>query len=427
MPVKLKVTLANQPSMEQEFLYHQDPITIGREKSNVLQLPDAVRKLVSRFHARIERNGEGFQLIDLDSRNHTFLNNQIVETGKAYPLRDGDRINIGGYILNFFVLRIPADDAPEPGVGLNPFLNEANELTRIFSRLGQKYALEEAMLRTENLQQALAEPLQELANSAVGEIIQEVLGLRSAVPAPPPESFDPQWPDLLSQLQELQDENEKLRRESRPLEQALVEPRMPDLETTATGSYASEPQYARLSRAFELLLETMVKLIQTPFKFVSEFEGRTIFQQAEVFKLYRSSAGDLHQQILASQVSEAKVNELLAQLKQAAENVITHQMALLEGYRACVEEGTRELLQRTDPEIIRRELGNQKLILGPISIPWRRLPFFFQWKIWQAYRNRHRELATEDRGVIEQRLFHRAFMKGYDKRIAAAPERSRPG
>src|SRR5574341_131618 len=73
MPVKLKVSNETSPSYQEEFLFDQDIVTIGRDSTNLLHLADA-RRVVSKQHAKIERHGGDFYLIDLESRNRTFLN-----------------------------------------------------------------------------------------------------------------------------------------------------------------------------------------------------------------------------------------------------------------------------------------------------------------------------------------------------------------
>ena len=63
---------------------------IGRHTSNELCLNDAY---VSRFHARISRDGEQFFLEDLGSTNGTLLNSEVVTSRR--PLHHGDKIRIG--------------------------------------------------------------------------------------------------------------------------------------------------------------------------------------------------------------------------------------------------------------------------------------------------------------------------------------------
>jgi transcriptional regulator with GAF, ATPase, and Fis domain len=77
------------------FPLTEDQISIGREPCNQISLLDS---LVSRRHCVIRREGQGFQIEDLDSRNSTFVNNVPV---KERLLADGDQIRIGKSILVF--------------------------------------------------------------------------------------------------------------------------------------------------------------------------------------------------------------------------------------------------------------------------------------------------------------------------------------
>lgn len=68
---------------------HAPVIAIGRAITNNLVLPDDP---VSAQHCRIERVGKTFRLIDLGSRNRTWVNGDPVEDA---ILRHGDQIRIG--------------------------------------------------------------------------------------------------------------------------------------------------------------------------------------------------------------------------------------------------------------------------------------------------------------------------------------------
>lgn len=67
-------------------------ITIGRESSDE-EKPDIVfgREFsrIGRKHARIQKNGKGYIIIDLGSVNHTFLDGQMLIPNKPYALVDG--------------------------------------------------------------------------------------------------------------------------------------------------------------------------------------------------------------------------------------------------------------------------------------------------------------------------------------------------
>ena len=100
------------------FPLAEDELSIGREPSNQISLLDS---LVSRRHCAIRRDGEGFLIEDLDSRNSTFVNNVPV---KKRLLADGDQIRIGKSIFVFQGLSqersgdsssLELDSAPTPG------------------------------------------------------------------------------------------------------------------------------------------------------------------------------------------------------------------------------------------------------------------------------------------------------------------------
>jgi transcriptional regulator with GAF, ATPase, and Fis domain len=100
------------------FLLSEDLMSIGREPSNQISLLDS---LVSRRHCVVRREGQGFLIEDLDSRNSTFVNNVPI---KERLLADGDQIRIGKSTLVFQGLAkddadgkasLKLDTAPTPG------------------------------------------------------------------------------------------------------------------------------------------------------------------------------------------------------------------------------------------------------------------------------------------------------------------------
>lgn len=70
-------------------------VTIGRAESNTIVLKDVK---VSRQHAQISQQGTEFMVIDLNSSNGTYVNNQRVE---EHVLSNGDEILIGDFVLQF--------------------------------------------------------------------------------------------------------------------------------------------------------------------------------------------------------------------------------------------------------------------------------------------------------------------------------------
>jgi transcriptional regulator with GAF, ATPase, and Fis domain len=83
------------PLKGRQFPLSKDEISIGRDPSNDISLLDS---LVSRRHCIIRKETEGFRLVDLESRNNTFVGGVPV---RERLLAHGDQIRIGNTILIF--------------------------------------------------------------------------------------------------------------------------------------------------------------------------------------------------------------------------------------------------------------------------------------------------------------------------------------
>ena len=67
-------------------------LLIGRDERCDLVIPD---RRVSRHHARISLEGDGYILTDLGSRNGTFVNGVRLVAGRAFPVVAGDSVVFG--------------------------------------------------------------------------------------------------------------------------------------------------------------------------------------------------------------------------------------------------------------------------------------------------------------------------------------------
>lgn len=75
--------------------------TIGRGTDNDIVLLDIA---VSRHHLRIDRHGDGFRLLDLQSGNGTYINGRRVLDAELY---DGDAVEVGNTVLGFSTVGKP--------------------------------------------------------------------------------------------------------------------------------------------------------------------------------------------------------------------------------------------------------------------------------------------------------------------------------
>lgn len=92
----LKLLKGSAPQRE----YHFDSgiLLLGREERCDVRFPD---EQVSRQHAQILRDGQRYYLVDLASRNSTYLNGKRVEPNVRFPLKNNDLITVFKYVLTF--------------------------------------------------------------------------------------------------------------------------------------------------------------------------------------------------------------------------------------------------------------------------------------------------------------------------------------
>lgn len=89
----LEVTEGTIPG--QRFYLGQRDHVLGRSHEADIPLPD---DSISRLHARIAYRNDEYVLVDLGSKNGSFLNGTAVH---ECPLRAGDEIMIGNHALQF--------------------------------------------------------------------------------------------------------------------------------------------------------------------------------------------------------------------------------------------------------------------------------------------------------------------------------------
>jgi pSer/pThr/pTyr-binding forkhead associated (FHA) protein len=428
MPTKLVISNLTGQYDQNEFVFDQETITIGRLSSNDLALSDD-KRIVSNKHAKIERQGELFQLIDLNSKNFTYLNDRELKPSQAYPIRDGDQFRIGDFTIDFFVLEGHENEVDKPSEGehvLNPYQDTLKELSDVLQRIYEQYEHEDPTKRDASLCQALKESFSTTEPSNAGAIISDVYSQQIQSLSSGSDDVEEELADILSmKLYEALAEVRRFREivESRKQEigdeitheQSAVEStRIEDSYHSkhAEDSHGFSP-VTRLTQVVDVLMESIVKLVKGPWQFRLEFLGQTIIQLPESFSIHTSTVEDLKRFLFDEEIFEEEMSKRLALLKEAANEAMLHQIAVLDGYRLSVDEGIHQFLRLIDPKTLEKELLKKTFTIGPIKIPYRYLPLLVKWKLLQSYQNKHREFIEEDRNIIEKRLFRPPFIRGY--------------
>jgi serine/threonine-protein kinase len=116
--VLLTLTVTEGPHRGQVFAFAEhDTFIVGRSKQAQFRLlPDKTNKdkdrYVSRVHFMVEVNPPLCRLIDLHSRNHTWVNGKRVDP--AIDLKHGDVIRVGHTALQVSLQEAAADEGPPP-------------------------------------------------------------------------------------------------------------------------------------------------------------------------------------------------------------------------------------------------------------------------------------------------------------------------
>jgi pSer/pThr/pTyr-binding forkhead associated (FHA) protein len=97
---KLLVDYAATPGKHRALTFAQDRVSIGRGQANDVKLTNPLR-LVSRRHAEIRRQAGACWIVDLGSKNATWLNGRRLEADRPYLLQHGDRFLVGDFRIEF--------------------------------------------------------------------------------------------------------------------------------------------------------------------------------------------------------------------------------------------------------------------------------------------------------------------------------------
>lgn len=371
MPVQLRVINQAVASSEPaEYVFEEDRITIGRGSANQLTLPDKNR-IVSTEHAELRREGETYQLVDLGSKNFTYLDGERLDPEQPYPIESGDTFRIGEFEIEFDVL-----DAPEPEVArtvfaadfTNPFEAPAAQMLEALEEIMEAYEEEAPRRRNDALRDAFRNASEEVGDHEATRHVARLLGIQ-ADPAPAEE-------------------------EGRGEATAPVAP------SEAIGA------------VLDTLVDAIARLVGIPWQFRHEFIGQTIMQSAETAFLYDGDPDAVKKHLLDPSLSEEERADRLEHVREAAEAVAVHQVAMLNGYKASVMQGAQELLDEIDPDAIEEKVAEQNKL-------FELLPVLASPIVVERLRGQWSELQASDWSVAEQRVFRPAFIKAYLARMTA--------
>jgi pSer/pThr/pTyr-binding forkhead associated (FHA) protein len=375
MSVKIILSKTSEPAERRELSFSEETVSLGRDPSNAIPLPGTQ---TSKHHARIERHGPNYYIVDLNSTNCTFLNGEKLAPASQHQLHRGDKVSIADYELEISQLGTATSPTPLPDQqplpdSRNAFLSIATDGNGQSSTIATSSEILHQWSR-------LATEIQ-LTLEKFG--IQELVRSRE---------------ELQARCDALVEENRMLKadRERIP-EKREIPPAAPPEPLHVVDS--------RLEQISQVLLQFFFKLSSGRSSFLSEFIVRTVIRTTNDLPFQPRSDAEILRYFADSGLSEREFAERLVLLKKEADQIVLHMMGLLEGYRRSVDEGTRRILQRVDPDRLEEDLPDTMLV--------RYIPQFADLQLFRIVRKRLRDLIQEDRGVLEKQVFRPGFARAY--------------
>lgn len=373
MLVKLKIFKEAEPQAFHEHEFDKDSISIGRDIKNDLQLK-GITSVVSRRHARLIRSGDTYKIIDLESRNFSFLNDEQLKGNVEYELKNGDSIRICDYIIQYSLEKHKEEYAAKTILDYpNPFIKDCLELAAVINRIDKTYSKEESSRKDDALQEAIQETLGKLKLDKTFNIIESTL-----LPQKKHEPIPPKKPAL--DLQSISDLD-------------------------------------RLKKLMENLLKFFISMTHARRQFRLDFVGETMIKMKKSFSIYDCTVEELNDYLFSPDISMEESQKRIDKLNLLADELKLHQVSLLDGYKSSVEQGSKQILDKMDPLILKQQLNKNKLNLGVIKIPFRFVPFLNLIKSAQRFSEAHQELAQEDLSIIEKRYFRPGYIRSYNERM----------
>ncbi len=116
MPLILRAVSLNDQPITQPIVakFGAQGGSLGRADTNTLALPDPERR-ISRLQAEISVVGSGYVIKNVGAANPIIVRDESLTQGESAPLKHGDQLRIGGYLLE-----VAADDGPDDRTTIEP-------------------------------------------------------------------------------------------------------------------------------------------------------------------------------------------------------------------------------------------------------------------------------------------------------------------
>ena len=389
MKLRLKIIKESENSFSDYLEFCEFPVFLGRDNNNQIILSDPL-KIVSRKHAEIINTEGILQLIDLESANSTYLNDERIIPNEENALKSNDKIRIGDYELEIEIIQEDRlnDDDQKTRIFSCPYAEEIAAIADNLRKISSKYAFEDTPAKEKILRLSVLQNLTDMDKTESNIIITECLS----------ENF------LNKELLKTGEQ------EGQSGNKNIISSGKQEIFSSQQKNYDDKSflhEYSfniHFSNTIDVFLDVFTKLIEGFLQFRQEFFGVTKY-----YTLPTSSTEELKDFLFDPNISPEEEKKRLDMLKDEVQKLLGHQIGLLEGYNLSVTEGSKMLLQSLDPDVIEKRLESKKA-------SEKILPFIKKLKVLELIKEHYRKYIS-DPYYVEKKFFRPPFMRGYQKRI----------
>ena len=370
--------------------------TLGRNQGNDVVLTEAKRG-VSSHHARIEREGKEYFVVDLDSKNGTHLNHKRIAPNKRVELKAGDHVSIDIFEIEVQASIEPLEstlDRLDPG---REAAKLAGELLKLHARLSKE--------PLKARQEALRETLRAAASNWSPEDARTILGqLRSR--------FDeagtlPRVGSLSASFRKKDTAIQKQEALYRAGYKAMVEISKHFLGDAAFESAEEVERFGRLlEQALAATVRWLSKSLQGRKEFETQFGADMTLLMGREQNPLKSISADAKEigRFLLEWRGTRDLARSEAALEEAFKDLTLHQLGLLSGVQGCL----RAVLERLDPKAIEKTAQEAAKGWGEKLVS----KFLLEKLAWQKYVLSHGEMFQENSKLFSE-LIYPSIRKGY--------------
>jgi len=392
MPYKLIVhTLPGKKIFERE--YHQSLVSIGRDEMNDLLLGDT-RHLVSRKHVEILEKNDGCWLTDLGSKNGSKLNKTSLVPGEEYQLKEGDRISIGTFSIDFMPTAPQHLDLSEVGPltqnSKGQTATTERETNDLIAELNRSYCthLEKTSAKRkgamqEMLRRAVSKQSSEGASKLLAQLESHYLASngedRDVTGQPPLPEVVNAKPEVLNICKKAYDGLSK------------IATRYIDDCNALNTVEGIERFLDRLEKVVDMMFASLANALKSRRKFEQEFDvDATRLLAWRLNPIKECTTGKAIGKYLFDFKKPEAVDKVITDLEEGFNDLALHHLGLIAG----LEESLKGILDQLNPELF--ELEGQKSTGGLMGLePMRSRA------AWKRYCEKYQKLREEEVKTFE--------------------------